>query len=146
MPPIRLLFPLSLSLLLSVSAAFTHAAAPARPNIVFILADDLGYMDIGANNPHTFYETPNIERLAKRGMTFTNAYSSPICSPTRASIISGQNAARQIERIATGWRLRPVAAPLIVTLHTVLADPSPRQRAVLEHLLLQFQNSLMHQI
>lgn len=91
MPPIRLLFPLSLSLLLSVSAAFTHAAAPARPNIVFILADDLGYMDIGANNPHTFYETPNIDALAKRGMRFTQGYSACcVCSPTRGSIMTGK--------------------------------------------------------
>ena len=100
MPPIRLLLPLSLSLLLSVSAsAPTHAATPARPlavspsnpNIIFILADDLGYMDIGANNPNTFYETPNIDALAKRGMRFTQGYSACcVCSPTRGSIMTGK--------------------------------------------------------
>jgi len=71
--------------------AFAHAALPAKPNIVFILADDLGYMDIGANNPKTFYETPTIDGLAKRGMRFTQAYSACcVCSPTRGSIMTGK--------------------------------------------------------
>ena len=61
-----------------------------KPNIVFILADDLGWMDVTINGSK-YYETPNIERLAKRGMKFTNAYTaSPLCSPTRASILSGK--------------------------------------------------------
>lgn len=61
-----------------------------KPNIVFILADDLGWMDVSINGSK-YYETPNIERLAKRGMTFTNAYTaSHLCSPTRASILTGQ--------------------------------------------------------
>jgi len=70
-----------------------HAALadqPSRPNIVFLLADDLGWADSTVYGSK-FYETPNLERLAKRGMAFTNAYSaSPLCSPTRASIITGQ--------------------------------------------------------
>ena len=72
------------------------AEAPAaRPNVVFILADDLGYMDIGANNPKTFYETPHIDRLAARGMRFTAGYAAcPVCSPTRASIMTGKYPAR----------------------------------------------------
>ena len=92
MHPFRLFLPLALSLLLSLSAsAPAHAATPARPNIVFILADDLGYMDIGANNPNTFYETPNIDALAKRGMRFTQGYSACcVCSPTRGSIMTGK--------------------------------------------------------
>ncbi len=62
-----------------------------KPNIVFFLADDLGFMDIGANNPHTFYETPNIDRLASKGMRFTEGHSScPVCSPTRASLMTGK--------------------------------------------------------
>ena len=66
------------------------AAAPKRkPNIVFVLADDLGWMDVGYNGAK-FYETPNIDRLAKEGMIFTNGYSGgPNCAPTRACIISG---------------------------------------------------------
>ena len=66
-------------------------ASATRPNFIFILADDLGYMDIGANNPKTFYETPNIDGLAKRGMRFTQGYAAcPVCSPTRASIMTGK--------------------------------------------------------
>jgi arylsulfatase A-like enzyme len=65
-----------------------------RPNFVFILVDDMGWMDIGANGSR-FYETPNVDRLAREGMRFTQAYAaSPICSPTRASILTGKNPAR----------------------------------------------------
>lgn len=61
------------------------------PNVVFFLVDDLGYMDIGANNPNTFYETPNIDRLSKSGMRFTDGYAAnPVCSPTRYSILTGK--------------------------------------------------------
>ena len=85
------LVPLIASLLAVLSGPSAHAAAPARPNIVFILADDLGYMDIGANNPDTFYETPHIDALAKRGMRFTQGYSACcVCSPTRGSIMTGK--------------------------------------------------------
>jgi len=68
-------------------------AKPSRPNIVFMVADDLGWSD---TTPYLepvedFYETPNIAKLAKRGMRFVNAYAaSPLCSPTRASILTGQ--------------------------------------------------------
>jgi arylsulfatase A-like enzyme len=74
--------------LLGATAA---AAGAASPNVVFILADDLGYMDIGANNPTSFYETPNIDGLAARGMRFTQGYAAcSVCSPTRASIMTGK--------------------------------------------------------
>lgn len=62
----------------------------AKPNIVFFLIDDLGWMDVGYNGS-TFYETPNIDKLAKEGMQFTNAYAAcPVCSPTRASVMTGK--------------------------------------------------------
>ncbi|MDB4664861.1 sulfatase [Verrucomicrobia bacterium] len=65
------------------------------PNVVFILVDDLGYMDIGANNPDTFYETPHIDRLAREGMRFTQGYAAnPVCSPTRYSIMTGKHPSR----------------------------------------------------
>ena len=58
---------------------------------MLLIADDLGYMDIGANSPNTFYETPNLDRLAREGARFTDAYAAcPVCSPTRASIMTGQ--------------------------------------------------------
>lgn len=77
---------------LVVLAASLKACAPAPPpNFLFILVDDLGYMDIGATNPDTFYETPNVDRLALEGMLFLDAYAaSPVCSPTRASIMTGK--------------------------------------------------------
>ena len=66
-----------------------------RPNFVFFLVDDLGYMDIGANNPGTFYETPNIDALARSGMRFTDGYAAnPVCSPTRYSIMTGRYPSR----------------------------------------------------
>ena len=72
-------------------ATGTCAAKDPRPNFLFIVVDDLGYMDIGANHPGTFYETPHIDRLASEGMRFTDGYAaSPVCSPTRASILTGK--------------------------------------------------------
>jgi arylsulfatase A-like enzyme len=66
-----------------------HAEA-APPNIVFFLVDDLGQRDLGCYGS-TFYETPNIDKLARDGALFTDAYAAcPVCSPTRASIMTGQ--------------------------------------------------------
>lgn len=74
----------------------TAPAAPkSSPNVVLILADDLGWSDTTLFGTTRLYQTPNIERLAARGMTFTHAYSSsPLCSPTRASILTGLSPAR----------------------------------------------------
>ena len=85
--------------LLSVCAAaqtsIASTPAPSRTNIIFILADDLGWSDTTLHNTSKLYETPNLEKLASRGMLFTRAYSaSPLCSPTRASILTGKNPAR----------------------------------------------------
>jgi arylsulfatase A-like enzyme len=78
-----------------IGAAPLPAADLLKPNIIFFLADDLGFMDIGANNPRTFYETPNIDRLASRGMRFTEGHSScPVCSPSRASLMTGKSPPR----------------------------------------------------
>lgn len=72
-----------------------EAAKPAsKPNIIFILADDLGWTDGGCFGSK-FYETPNIDRLATQGMRFTDNYSAcTVCSPSRAAIITGQYPAR----------------------------------------------------
>lgn len=62
-----------------------------KPNFVFILVDDLGFMDISPNNPDCFYETPNLARLASQGVRFTDGYAAnPVCSPTRYSIMTGK--------------------------------------------------------
>lgn len=79
--------------LLATRSTELHAdvAKGSKPNIIFMLADDLGFMDVGVNNPQTFYETPNIDGLAKRGMRFTQGYAACcVCSPTRASIMTGK--------------------------------------------------------
>ena len=68
-------------------------AAQDRPNIIFILADDLGGRDLPIYG-NQFNEAPNIDKLAAQGMLFTDAYAAPVCSPTRASIQSGQYPAR----------------------------------------------------
>jgi arylsulfatase A len=65
-----------------------------KPNFVFILIDDMGWTDVTCYGSK-FHETPNIDRLAKQGMRFTDAYAAcPVCSPTRASILAGQYPAR----------------------------------------------------
>ncbi len=81
-----------IGLALLAIAARGSAAEPSRPpNFVFFLVDDLGYMDVSCNHPETFYETPNIARLASTGMRFTNGYAAnPVCSPTRYSILTGK--------------------------------------------------------
>ncbi len=86
----------TLFLLLAAFAVLnTSAEAAQRPNVLLILADDLGWSDTTLFGTTKFYQTPNIEKLARRGMVFTRAYSaSPLCSPTRASILTGQNPAR----------------------------------------------------
>jgi len=71
-----------------------ETASGDKPNIIFILADDLGWSDVNCYG-HRFHETPNIDRLAAGGMRFTDAYAAcPVCSPTRASIMTGKYPAR----------------------------------------------------
>ncbi|MBM3863398.1 MAG: sulfatase [Verrucomicrobia bacterium] len=80
-------------------------ANPVRPNILFILADDLGWTDIrtgpsgpnvlrGVNHGSDYYQTPNLSRLAAQGLSFTHAYVQQNCQPTRSAMLSGQHPAR----------------------------------------------------
>ena len=74
--------------------AFDASAQIRRPNIVFVLADDLGWAELGCYG-NTFNETPNLDRLAKEGVRFTHAYAAaPVCSPYRAALLTGQHPAR----------------------------------------------------
>ena len=89
----------SAALGLGLLAAWPNAAMAdhheAKPNIVFILADDLGYGDVGCYNPEAKAPTPNIDRLAREGMRFTDAHSpSTVCTPTRYSLLTGRMAFR----------------------------------------------------
>ncbi len=101
----------------SVAAVGCRAGRAARrahrkPNIIFFLADDLGWMDSTVYGSR-YYETPNIERLAKRGMLFTDAYAAnPLCSPTRASIMTGKYPARLGITTPAG-HLPPLDGPLM---------------------------------
>jgi arylsulfatase A-like enzyme len=76
--------------ILGAGSGLAGLSAPPRTNFVFFLVDDLGWRDLGCFGS-TFYETPSIDRLAASGMRFTNAYAAcPVCSPTRASIMTGK--------------------------------------------------------
>jgi arylsulfatase A-like enzyme len=76
--------------LLSLLLGLAPLSAADRPNIVFFVADDLGQRDLGSYGS-TFYETPHLDRLAAEGMRFTDAYAAcPVCSPTRAALVTGQ--------------------------------------------------------
>ena len=87
---LRLLFTLLVSLGLS---DLVLAARPERPNIIFILADDLGWTDLTCQGSK-YYETPNIDQLAAEGMTFSHFTVCQNCAPTRAALMSGQYAPR----------------------------------------------------
>src|SRR4051812_50194825 len=68
--------------------------AARQPNIIFILIDDMGWRDLGCYGS-TFYETPALDQLAAEGARFTDAYAAaPVCSPTRASLMTGKYPAR----------------------------------------------------
>ena len=86
-------------------------AAERRPNILFILADDLGWNGLGCQGNQDV-ATPNIDRLATQGMRFTHAYAEPQCSPTRAAFLSGQWGARTGVHKVIGEK-DPQFAPLI---------------------------------
>ncbi len=87
---------LALCLLLLISPSALRAAAAARPNILYILADDLGYGDVQALNPERGkIKTPHLDKLAAQGMAFTDAHSgSSVCTPTRYGLLTGRYAWR----------------------------------------------------
>ena len=83
---------------LSVLCLGIVSLAADKPNIIFIMADDLGYMDIGAyaakvcgvDRSDCYYETPNIDKLVDQGVAFSQAYANQLCSPSRAAILTGR--------------------------------------------------------
>ncbi len=93
--PVAVTFTVSLTCLVWLAGSSLQGAdAEAAPNIVFILADDLGWRDLSCEGS-TFYESPNIDRLAGSGMRFTQGYATcQVCSPSRASIMTGKFPAR----------------------------------------------------
>src|SRR5688572_4532402 len=113
---------------LAFFAASSEPTEDRKPNVVFILADDLGWTDLGCQGSK-YYQTPNIDKLAAQGVRFTSGYTcGPNCQPTRAALMSGQYGPRtgvytvgNIDRFK--WQTRPLRpvdnvtqlAPAVVT-------------------------------
>jgi len=101
---------LATTAMVSSQCGFSGAYNNGRPpNVVLILADDLGWAELGCYG-NSFNETPNLDKLARQGMRFTDAYAAaPVCSPYRAALMSGQFPARigvtDYLRPDTDWRL-----------------------------------------
>ncbi len=114
--------------------AASSAGAPSgkRPNIVFILLDDMGYADLGCYGS-PLCETPNIDRFAASGVRFTNAYAAcPVCSPTRASIMTGQYPARlKLTNFLKGVR-SPKDSPILTAPY---ADQLPLEAVTIAEVL-----------
>jgi len=107
----------------SVLTAFADAAASQKPNLVFILADDLGCRDLGCYGS-TYFQTPHLDRLAARGVRFTQAHAAnPLCSPTRSSILTGLWPAR------TGITAPNCHVPQVI-LDKQLAKGNPKSRVL----------------
>src|SRR6188768_1758441 len=82
--------PLRLILLLCLVCTLSHAVASRPPNVIIILADDLGYGDLGCYG-HPKFKTPNLDRMAEEGARLTDFYASCcFCAPTRASLLTGR--------------------------------------------------------
>ena len=94
------------AILTSMFPSAASASESRPPNILVFLVDDLGYMDIGANNADCFYDTPRVDELAASGMRFTDGYAAnPVCSPTRYSLMTGKYPTRvQATNFFTGTR------------------------------------------
>ncbi len=98
---------------------FACESTHEHPNIIIVVVDDLGWADISPNWPETFYETPNLDRLASSGVRFSQAYSAhPVCSPTRAALMTGKHPNRMnITDWIPGFDLyaddRPLSTPEI---------------------------------
>lgn len=105
---------MTLWLLAPLAVLQADEASARRPNIVFILADDLGIVDVnayaarftGARPEQMFYETPHLDQLVREGTAFSQAYACHLCSPTRASLLTGRNAARIGFTTAVGGTVR----------------------------------------
>jgi uncharacterized sulfatase len=118
-------------MLLTAPLAALHAAEPPKhkPNIVFILADDLGWNGIGPYG-NRGVDTPHLNRLAREGMRFDRAYAEAQCSPTRGAFFSGQWPART-GMFAVTHEMDPVAAPLTPPPHAMSLPPAVASLALM---------------
>jgi arylsulfatase A-like enzyme len=97
---------------------------PVKPNVVYILADDLGYGDPGCYNPRSKIPTPNIDRLAKEGVRCTDAHSpSAVCTPTRYALLTGRYAWRsRLQKGVQGPFSPPLIAEKLLTVPAMLRE------------------------
>jgi arylsulfatase A-like enzyme len=111
-------------LAMSSIAKSADGRSPARPNVVIVLADDLGFGDVSANNPECRIATPHIDRLATEGMRFTDAHtSSGVCTPTRYSLLTGRYHWRtRLQHGVLGGFSTPLIAAGRLTLPALLAE------------------------
>ena len=128
----------------------TKASQPLKPNILLILADDLGYGDLRCYNPESKVPTPHLDRLAREGMRFTDAHSpATVCTPTRYSLMTGQMAFR-VPRggmVFTGAGGPSLIAPERLTLPKMLKQQGYNTAAVGKwHIGLTFRDSEGHPI
>jgi hypothetical protein len=96
-----------------ICTASLHAGSSERPNLIFILADDMGYGDVGCYNPESKIPTPNLDRLARQGVRLTDAHSpSAVCTPTRYGILTGRYCWRTwLKRGVVGGYTPPLIEP-----------------------------------
>jgi arylsulfatase A len=100
-----------------LDVAVLRAEPTAPPNVIFVLADDLGWAELGCYG-NRFNETPSLDRMASEGMRFTHAYAAaPVCSPYRAGLTAGQYPAR----VGITDYLRPNDPKHLSTEHVTLA-------------------------
>ena len=107
MQPVKVVFfPIVILTIIVLSACVSRNQLPGSPNIIYILADDLGYGELGCYG-QTKIETPHIDALAERGMLFTRHYSgSPVCAPSRCVLLTGRHSGHAYIRGNDEWAVR----------------------------------------
>lgn len=126
-PPIRACSPwVRLLLLVSLIAAPLSASELSKPNIVLILADDLGWSDVGFSGAKRIH-TPVLNELARDGTVFTQFYASPSCTPSRAALLTGQYGPRHGVYSVDGFANTPPALRRVVGIRSPLKLPAGRR-------------------
>ncbi len=124
-----------ISLFFLLSTVLLASAQTNKPNVIIILADDLGWADLGCYGS-TFYETPNLDKLAAAGIKFNYAYTpSPVCSPTRASLLTGKNPVRTG---VTDWIAGRQAEGKAMPYEKLIAKPTAYELALEETTLAEY--------
>ena len=114
----RLFFVVGLTCLAGIAAA---AERRQRPNVVLFLVDDLGYGDLAAHgNPHV--KTPHVDKFLRDGVEFPRFYVSPVCHPTRASLLTGRYTARTFQKVS--YHMDPAEVTVAETLQRPATRPA----------------------